>query len=42
MSDFSNEWTVRAIREAKMESRTSDTPNLLPEMINSPVEIGNL
>ena len=37
ISDFSNEWTVRAIREAKIESRTSDTPNLLPEMISSPV-----
>jgi hypothetical protein len=37
ISDFSNEWTVRAIREAKIESRTSDTPNLLPEMISSPM-----
>ena len=36
MSDFSKLWTVSAIREAKMESRTSDTPNLLPEMMSSP------
>ena len=38
MSDLSNELTVRAIREAKMLSRTSETLNLRPEMINSPVE----
>ena len=37
MSDLSKEWTVSAILEANIESRTSDTPNLLPDMINSPV-----